>query len=106
MASCYLCGRSLSSGGGIRKWVPVSRSQRLYVGRRGRIGVSGGTSQGLRTVCANCSAAVDRSGQLVFLGFVALIAMIGLIVWLEPTPQPYVYHAPIVQTLRPTPGVH
>lgn len=111
--ACYLCGRSISPGGGYRRWVHVSNSQRLYISRRG-IGVSGGRGQGLRTVCAQCAANLEEQSNRAGLIILAIIAVVGIVLYLTP-PSDHGPPATVISFPHPptiphppaeTPGVH
>ncbi len=78
MASCYLCGRSNAY---LRRWVPVSRSQRVYIGRRGISGGSSGRSQGLRTVCTLCADKMAKSQNILGCIVLAVFAAFALYCW-------------------------
>lgn len=107
MASCYLCGSTLAPGEGIRKWVAVSRSQRLYIGRGGRIGASGGGSQGLRTVCVACAQYGDDAADRLIgwvIAFCYIIGFLFVVVNAVQTVQKPVFPAPTIQTPSSTPG--
>jgi hypothetical protein len=74
MASCYHCGRA---GANYRRTVTTGRSNTTYYGKKSTT-FSSRTNSGLRTVCENCAADIDKSRYvlttvfLVISGFVML----------------------------------
>jgi hypothetical protein len=87
MPRCYYCGVQTS---GVRRWVTVSRSRRIYVSRRGISGGSGGTSTGLRTLCPGCAESMDRQqGIVTAVVLVAIAAFVLFCVFNTPDkPKP------------------
>jgi Putative peptidoglycan binding domain len=57
MKHCYRCGAEIRDGG-YRRVVQTGRNRRVYHGTR-RTSVSHSTSEGLRTLCADCDQLLD-----------------------------------------------
>ncbi len=74
MASCYLCGRS---GSEYRRTVHTGHSFGTFVSKRS-YGSSSRNYYGLRTVCENCAASIDKWKAIKTTLFLAGLALVLL----------------------------
>ena len=83
MASCYICGDDVPKGQGYRRKVHTGSSTGITSGGS----FSARSYSGIRTVCGNCAAAVDRENAnatrrvmiIIVLGVLGVMAAIAWI---------------------------
>jgi hypothetical protein len=77
MASCYHCGRS---GASYRRTVTTGYSTGSWTSKRS-YGSSSRTYQGLRSLCEDCAAQVDKKNAISVVLLLGLVA-VGLVYYI------------------------
>ena len=92
MATCYLCGISVTNGTGYRRRVYTGDSSRIYFGRR--VSTSFGQQHGIRTLCYECTIRHDkendRENKLIAKAVLWLVGIGFIFIYIFPSCSRYI----------------